>query len=337
MLTYQLQKRVCMIKNEKELTFPSDVEIEVCLEPTEQFGIGEKLSKTALQGSEGRLIYDANTGKWGFKSSSPLQPIEVVVEWLNLRLEMQGNIVKAKTHCRAFKDMNDLLIALHYLFPILLNLEFAEPPTVKYTRGRVGEAIFNWELAKATQFIDITTKERQEKRVVDSFKRLVNIGNVSIRRLAAALFYFYVARRLVESGNSPYEFLSEVIHNLNKILEILFGSQKDKVRNELSKFGYSQDEIESKFIPIMILRNEFDVGHASITIFKTKQLAVLYQYLEYSEKNFRDLLERVVKKIEGGDYALPHVYDLTLEKSKLRTLNKLVAVFEKVTNQRKTT
>jgi len=323
-----------MIKNGKELTFPNDVEIVVCLEPTEQFGIGEKLSKTALKDTKARLIYDLNTGKYGVRSTPHLQSIEAVVEWSNLRLEMRGNMVHVKTYCRTSNDLNGILIALHYLLPILLNLEFAEPPVVKYTRGRVGDAIFNWELEKATQFIDITTKEKQEKRVVDSFKRLVNMGDVSIRRLAAALFYFYVARRLVESGNSPYEFLSEVIHNLNKVLEILFGSRQE-VRNELSKFGYSQDEIEVKFLPIMTLRNEFDVGHASITIFKPKQLSVLYEYLEYSERNIRELLERVVKKVESGEYILPPVHDLTLKGSKLRILNELIAVFEKVADHEK--
>jgi len=40
----------------------------VCLKPTEQFGIGKEIGKTIVKNSEGEVIYDANTGKFWFKS-----------------------------------------------------------------------------------------------------------------------------------------------------------------------------------------------------------------------------------------------------------------------------
>jgi hypothetical protein len=69
-LTYQLQKRVFRIKNKKEFTFPNDVEIEIYLEPTEQFGVGEKYGKTAVQNRRAKDIFNLDTGKWGVIRSS---------------------------------------------------------------------------------------------------------------------------------------------------------------------------------------------------------------------------------------------------------------------------
>ena len=45
MLTYQLQNRVYQIENQRKFTFPNDVEVEIYLEPTEQFGLGKILVK----------------------------------------------------------------------------------------------------------------------------------------------------------------------------------------------------------------------------------------------------------------------------------------------------
>lgn len=47
----------------------------------------------------------------------------------------------------------------------------------------------------------------------------------SNRRLAAALHYYYVAKRLTEAGNLPQEFMTEIILNYYKVLEILFSDK----------------------------------------------------------------------------------------------------------------
>ena len=333
MLTYQLQSRIYQIKNEKSFSFPNDVEIEIYLEPKEQFGVGEKHSKTAVQNRKAMMLYDANTGRSSILSDPPLEPIEAILEWDDLRLELKGNKLYVKAKCETPKSLDDLLISLHYMIPILMNVEFAEPPIVKYTRGRVGEAIFNWELEQTTHRFDITTKEKQEQRVIDSFERLEITSGLFNRRLAAALNYFYVARRLVDAGNSPYEFMSEVVLNLCKVIEILFGPKRDNVRSKLLNLGYSKDEIEVKFIPIMILRNEFDVGHVSIALFKREQLNALYTYLENSENDFRDLLKKILNKVKNGDYTLQQDPDLSLDKDKLKVINDLIRTFEMRTSQ----
>ena len=127
--------------------------------------------------------------------------------------------------------------------------------------------------------------------------------------------------------------MSEVVLNLCKVIEILFGPKRDNVRSKLLNLGYSKDEIEVKFIPIMILRNEFDVGHVSIALFKREQLNALYTYLENSENDFRDLLKKILNKFKDGDYTLQQDPDLSIDKDKLKVINDLIKTFEMRTSQ----
>lgn len=336
MLTYQLQSRVYRLEDNDTLVFPNDVEIELIIEPPEPFGAAAGPSRTAIKGHKAECLYDANTGRVTLQSDPPLKPIEVILEYANFQFELRGNKMLVQTRCDSLRDLDELLTSLHYVFPILLNVEFADPPTVKRTYGRVGETAFGWEFKVALHSFETTTQELQEERIISSFERLQLITGTSNRRLAAALFYFHVSCRLVAAGNSPWEFMAESVLNLSKVLEILFVQQRDArddVRAELGKLGYSNDEIEGDFIPIMILRNEFDVGHVTTSVFKPEQLQALYRYLEQTESKFRDLLRRLLDQVRDGAYKLPQDHDLTPDKKKHKTLERLIQTFEARTSE----
>ena len=127
MLTYQLQRRLYKITNAKPFSFPSDVEVEVCLEPSEQFGVGNRPGRTAVQAHKASGVYNANTGRGKILSDPPLQPIQAGILWEphNLQYNLNGNILRAKVVCETFEDLELLMVTVHYAVPILLNLEFA--------------------------------------------------------------------------------------------------------------------------------------------------------------------------------------------------------------------
>jgi hypothetical protein len=124
--------------------------------------------------------------------------------------------------------------------------------------------------------------------------------------------------------------MSEIILNFNKVLEILIGPSQDKVRKELLKFGYNADEIEMKFIPIMILRNHFDVGHVFIKIINEDCLTLLYEYLKKSETDFRDLLKKVMMSVEDGSYIFNEEPELLLgsDTKKMKIMDDLITTFK---------
>jgi hypothetical protein len=127
------------------------------------------------------------------------------------------------------------------------------------------------------------------------------------RRVLAAVHYFHVALRLARRGEISGEFLAEMILNLSKTLEVLFppagdGRTRDAVRRGLRALDFTDDEIESNYIPCMSLRNEIDVGHVELCLFTLEQLTVIHDYVERSEQAFRALLQRVVDRLTEGRF-----------------------------------
>ena len=329
MLTYQLQRRVLMREDKNPLSFPNKVTVEEMFEPSSQYG-GCKEGKTVIQGSKIQFTYDANSGKSWVSSEPSLGEVDTTVEWKDLRLSLKGNKLTAIKDCKSLGELINSLITLRYMVPVFLNIELAEPPVVKYTSVKVGDAKFNWELQSRTKPFEVTNAELQEKKIMASFARL---NLVNSRRLDAAAYYYYVARRLSEAGNSEYEFLAEVVLNLCKVLQVLFGESRDKVREELTKLGFSTSDIETNFIPIMILRAELDVAHASLTIFSQKQLTDMYNYLDLAEQNFRKMLQAVFEKASANQYTITPDPTPSLKEDKLKTMENLFSRFESATSR----
>ena len=161
------------------------------------------------------------------------------------------------------------------------------------------------------------------------FTNLALFENLRYARFSAALHYYHVARRLVVAGNGAHEFMAEIILNLNKVLEVLFGPRRDSVREELTKLGYSSEDIEIRFIPLMILRNEFDVGHAFLSVIDREVLKELYSYLEFMEEDFCELLQRLLRRMNDGSYVLYEEHDPSIKQKKKKIMDDLLASFRK--------
>ena len=118
-----------------------------------------------------------------------------------------------------------------------------------------------------------------------------------------------MACRLARSGATPGEFLSEALLNLAKTLEVLFPPRgdertRDAARAGLSALGYTDDDIEADYLPAMALRNEIDIGHVELGVFKPAQLQVLHAYAERAENAFKDLLNGLLEKVATGEFEM---------------------------------
>jgi hypothetical protein len=188
----------------KTFSFPNIVEVEMVLEPTEMFGVGKEPTKTFVPGYNLQAYLNPDSGKCGIVPDHLFDPIEVIVRWKDIiqRFEMQGNKLIVTIECEEIDYLIGLLSAFYYILPLLLTIEFVEPPIVKSIVGKVGDVPFRWEFAGYTFGIDNTNQEIQEKRIVDSFERLSFTCSLENRRLTAALSYFYTAKRLRDAGYS---------------------------------------------------------------------------------------------------------------------------------------
>jgi hypothetical protein len=304
MLTYQLRERSFLVEKGATLDFPNKVYVEFLFCPTEALGKHSGKGKTLLRGSRGRIRYDANTGRVYVDSEPPLKPLNVTIKKPNIMIKLRGNRLHIRTYCETVNALVSLIETLYYGLPPVLNLDFAESPIIKRVTGKVGKTTFCWAQKRQAGGFEVTDQEIQEGKI-DSAWCIMELLNThpARRRILAALQHFYVACRLSQAGNSPSDFMAEVILNYCKILEVLFpskgdGKTREAVRIGLAKLDYSKDEIESNFMPAMALRNEIDVGHIKLSLFDRKQLNILHKYTDAAEGYFRSMLRRLTDKLK---------------------------------------
>ena len=328
MLTYQVRERRFTLKENIELKFPNDIELVFVYKPLQPFGMKSNGGRTTVLKKPATLLFNANTGHHFIESKEPLFPLEVIYEDPKQNFKLNGNKLHFFTNCDSLNEVNGIIQSIYYGFPILLNVELADPPYVERVYGRIGNVPFNWELTKWQMEFKVTNQEMQEKKVLTSWQRFNLISDGKNQRLIAALHYFHIACRLNRVGNSPWEFMSEIILNLSKVLEVLFppkgdGKTRDAARMALRKLEFSDNEIERDFIPAMSLRNEIDVGHVDLSIYSSTQRRILHKYTEIAESAFRKLFHTLLERIQENKFELDIHEDMTVKTRSIEIINKI--------------
>jgi hypothetical protein len=305
--TYQVRKRIFRLTDGREPSLPNTFEAVFTLQPLQPFGMTAGGGKTAVQSVGAAVYFNANTGHHFVESKQALRPLEVVVEEPVRKVELRGNVFRIEGRVESLGELEETLLSVCFGLPILLNVEFADPPVVERVDGKVGDVSFRWELTDWRIQLLITTQDEQEKKTCDSWCRFDVLAKPGNRRLIAALHYFHVFCRLCRAGNTPWEFMGEALVNLSKILEVLFpptgdGQTMEASRTGLTGLGYSTEEIDRDFIPAMVLRSNIDSAHVDLSVFTRTQLQVLHAYTEAAEMAFRKLLSKILTEAEAGRY-----------------------------------
>lgn len=329
MLTYKLHTRIFRIEDGEQFVFPNKCQLELKLGPGTTFGTEDAPSRTLIRAREATVLINSNTGRWTAQSRPPLERLEVILESPDSRISLDGDKLTYDFHCANIEELEGTINALKWVLPPLLNLDFSDPPIVEHARGRIGQTAFRWEHKPDEWRIHMrtVTAERLEEHVAFAFETLPLFNGTANRRLAAALSYFHVAARLNVCGDSPWEFMAETILSYAKCLDILFVSSentREDLRIGLRELGYKDEEIEGDFVPITILRSWIDVAHPRVAIYKSTDLQVLYRYMVLADGRFRDLLRRVIDKVQDGTFSLPQAEDLSLDSVKQKGMDRLV-------------
>lgn len=333
MLTYQIQTRTLKIENGVPFEFPGTAIIDIEFEPASTFGAEDSLGRMIVRGRKAKVFFNANTGRMVAKSTPPLEPIEVIFRDETKgenQVEFRGNVLRITAECQSLEELHGIISGFQWVLPTLLNLEFRDPPIVKRIAGSVGNTKFAWEHHPNEWFIQLypVTSDQLEEHAAWSLDTLREVHPTKDRRLLAALSYFHTASRLLATGTSPWEFMAEVILNFAKCLEILFiessNTSRDDVRKALASLEFTKEEIEGDFTPILLLRNEIDVAHPRVALFRRDDLSVLYRYLANTENNFRRMLLRLVEAAKSGKYKLRQSDDLSLSPVDQKGMDQLV-------------
>ena len=304
-LTYQIRPRVFKLEEETAvLAFPARCELRFHFKPPQPFGTAAGGGKTCVKAVEAKAFFDANSGRSTVESAKPLDPLEVTIESPDTAVSLVGAVLTVTRDFDSPDDLRAWVESIYFGLPALLNVSFADPPFVERVDGAIAGHHFRWELSEWRAELRTTTQEKQERDFATAWERLGVLSAPGRRRLLAALHYFHVACRLARAGETAGEFVAEVILNLAKTLEVLFppdgdGKARDAARRGLAALGYGDDEIESLFIPAMALRNEIDVGHVELGLFKPEHLAAIHSYTDRAENAFRSMLDRRLAEVES--------------------------------------
>ncbi len=309
MLTYQVRPRVFRLESAVPLAFPSQCELRFHFQPAQPFGVEASGGRTAVEAVAATALFNANTGECTVESKEPLSPLDVTVREPNMIACLKGTTFTLSGTFESLRVVRETVESVFFVLPTLLNVPFADPPCIERVDGVIGSVGFRWELAEWRGKFRMTTQETQEQRFADAWVRMSVVAEPGRRRLAAALHYFHVACRLDRAGRTAGEFLAEVVLNLAKTLEVLFppegdGDTRDAARRGLRALGLTDERIESDFIPAMALRNEIDVGHVELGLFKPEHVTAIHAYVEGSENAFREMLEILLTQVESGEFEI---------------------------------
>lgn len=324
MLTFQLQSRNFYINNPELLHFPCKCRVQYQFTPRATFGCSSALSRLVVANRDATMKYDTHSGRVRSSSKPPLDPIDVIVSAEDFKFKLKGTKLSIQFECEDLKQAKGVLEAYSRLFPAILSTYFADPPVIKKIEGRLGKVPFFYGHEKTEFLFMLQTQEGIEQSVVDSLEVLKLFRGTKNRRLAAALFNFYTSSRLIVAGCSDWEFMAEVILNMSKSLQILFGNKIDDIRKGLREIGYKNEEIEGDFVPLLILRNHFDVGHPRLSIFRSDQLKVLYSYLSKAENNFRKLFHDILELVTKGNFRISQKDNLQMKPDEQKRFDRLI-------------
>jgi hypothetical protein len=310
--TYQVRPRIFRHEPGQQLTFPALCEIFFHFQPPQPFGTQAGGGRTAVRAVAGTVLFDANSGQHMIESKEPLSPLDITIEESTRTLRLAGTVFSLFQQFASLKEMGETIESIYFVFPSLVNLSFADPPYIERVDGKVGSSSFRWELDGWEMKIRTTTQEQQEESFAKAWEQMGVLSEPHRRRLVAGLHYFHKACRLARAGSTAGEFVAEVVLNLTKSLEVLFpaagdGRVRDAVRAGLRTLGYSDNDIECDFTPAMALRNEIDVGHVELGLFKMDQLKTIHAFTERAEDVFREMFKRLLNRVELGTVDIaPH-------------------------------
>lgn len=316
LLNYRLQPRQWRRKKgETELQFPSSVRIEATLSPAAALGSAVPGRTGVCDDGASRLSWNACTDRHGVHPGVALPVPRAIVTGEHGTWALEGERVCISAHYVTWDEFIEDVSKIGLLLPALLNVELVDPTTVTRIEVHTGDSMYLFEYERTQGIVGPrVSSEIQSEHIAKALTRLDSDLSLESGRIQAALHYFHVASRLLTVAESPWEFMPEAILNLNKVLEVLFSTDRisqdshQQARVEMDRLGLEEDMRES-LISLMKLRNHMDVAHVDTWSHAPESLEAVYALLYRAESNMRDLLRLLLERLESGEYELKPEWD----------------------------
>lgn len=328
MLNYRIQPRVLLNVEGAELRLPAVVRVVVGLAPAASLGSGVP-GRTLTLGGKTMITWDANTDRHGVASTPPLPSVRVALGTDVGVWDVAGERLQLEARFEGEEQLQEWLGRLLYLLPGLLNVELADPTAIVGVTLESEDGTYRLQYRGGAQRVDRdTSPELQAERIGATLRRLESPRVAQSSRLQAGLHYFHVAARLLTIAESPWEFMPEAVLNMNKVLEVLFASDRicpnsnQQAREELARLGVSERQRET-LISVMKLRSHMDVAHVDTWEYPPDSLSGVHDLLRVAEPVMRDVLRTLVEKVDSGEFVLKPDWDSTPNEDVVELLGRL--------------
>ncbi len=293
----------------QQVRWPTAATAKVELIPHEVFGYSEKQYPRTFVAANApvRALWNSNTGEGGFESSVFFDELDVDrILPSGVSLSMRGHFAEASLTSATEDNLTAVLGFLEFDLPAFLSLLFQGFVGVTAVTGTVGtEVEFRLQLRESWHDVRAFSSELRDAKVA----RAIDLSEQELgseSRYLYACLYYQQAMRLNSSHECrlPALHVAEVVVNLAKCLEILFPGGHDSVRQGCRALGYSSDEVEHNIIPLLIIRNDFDIAHPVAARVRYEDIRTVYKFVIRSQANVRSLLLRVGRCIRSGNNPL---------------------------------
>src|ERR1700686_3099957 len=310
MMPSHLRPRCLILETPGQLTFPGTAALHLRFQPDPSFGGHEVPGSIVSTKGKARVEWNANTGTHRVIPEVPLDPVQLSVTNGETEIRISGTDTTVASYCQARGDLLNVLAAFGIIWPLVLSVQFNDPPQLAQIGGEFNGVSFNWQYETGSN-VFFAVDEAQRDRLANGALEYLGVRDiVENPRIIAALHYFRTACRLARVGAATWEFTAEIVLNFAKILEVLFPpSTRDAVREGLGALGVAGADQERLFLPSMALRANLDVAHVSLTQLSFEQLRPVHRYLDDAETAFRNMLQRLLLGLKNGTTPPPKYQD----------------------------
>jgi hypothetical protein len=299
---WKLRRQLVCDAASTPVAWPAKVDLMYRLKPADLFGVPDEGTQRSTMSGETKFSINGETGKFTVLETGNLSLFHLDGTFKGGSLKIVGNEVSLVASVASESHLESLMNWAAVLLTQFLTVQIGAFVDIESVAGTVsGQKVAALYSAESYSILLASVDaELREERIKNALLG-PSIENPSYSRFAASTSYFHHALRLIsplEVNYVPYSAHAEVLLNLAKSIEILFSApSRDALRERLRELGYSDSQIESQIVPILLVRNEMDVGHPASGHANTEDVATLRRFVDRSLKNVAAILQTVWQRI----------------------------------------
>lgn len=281
--------------------YPTTLTVQAELLPRDYFEpVANEVARSCVPaGGKGfSFLFDSNSGKVTVHGPDVLQPLSVTFNvektW---NAVFVGRCMQVSQVIDAESAIDPVLTHVEYTLPSLLSVAtnlsiYCE--SIELALGDGGEQL---QARAETSIPPLDIRIVEQEARPDELRRGIELFGLarSSTRFTLAASYVREAMFFVASyhAHNPYTHSLVAILKCAQAIEILFGSERDTIRNRCRSLSIDDGVIESQIISIVVTRSTLGSAHSSSFMPNHEEVEVLRRFAQRSVHTVRELLLHV--------------------------------------------